>query len=300
VLFLEREHDKIVAAGIDETTGVQGGLTIGGAEGAAGRAILGEEVVGEPGGEEQLAISAEEKDGAVEGGGELGFRIEPEGNFGFETGVLEFEGSAGGAEFELNANAADEFGDVDGFGDVVDGAGGEGADFLIGRIDRGEENDRQGGGGRSRAKRGANRETILPGHDDIEEDQVGGAAGEDIAGSGATIGEEDPDAFAPQSVANYAETGGSVVDDENGGGVHERNCEGREWLLRTDGAVAGLLEQGAKARELETRGGFVEGGADRGGVGVGGADLGKGGAEGFQVALGQNIPQVGADGGGQR
>ncbi len=221
--FFEDEHHGVVATGFGETADEQrafaDGETYAGGEGfgSAIRKIFCQQIMRESGGENNGAGAIQHHDGAIKRGGELFLGVEADRDFGFEFEIFAFEQPACGAEFELHAHAGDELGNVDRFRDVVDGTGGEGADFLFSGVDGGEENHGDLAPLGVGAERGAKRKTIFAGHHHVEEDEVGAGAGEDFPGHRSAFGKEDAHAFAAERIAHDAEGGGSIIDDEERG-----------------------------------------------------------------------------------
>ena len=113
------------------------------------------------------------------------------------------------------ADAGAKFGGIEGFGDVVDGAHVESADFVLGGIDAGEEDDGDVHGGVVGLEVGADGEAVAVGHVEIEEDEVG----LDFAGGGETggaaEGEVERDGLFSEADFDERMDVAGIVDDQD-------------------------------------------------------------------------------------
>gem|GEM_PF-5631617 len=195
-----------------------GGEEIGGkdAAGEAGEMFV-EKGVGEVRAEDDVVVAIDEHDGAVEGLLELLFGLDAH---------LEFVGERAleGADLEMGGDAGEDFGRVDGFGDVVDGAAVEGADFFLGLVAGGhdEHGDVAPLGVFFQAVAGG--EAIQLGHDEIEENKIGLIVLEELEGAAAVFGDEEFVACLGERIEHERDVGRGVVDDEDFGGTHEREA----------------------------------------------------------------------------
>ncbi len=118
----------------------------------------------------------------------------------------------------MGADAGERFVVLDGLGEVVDRAGGEGFHFVHRLGERGHEEDghiaRFGAGFQA----AAGFEAVETGHHHIEEDEVGLGLRGLREGFLAVFSDHELVAGGAERLDEHAEIGGRVVDDENGFG----------------------------------------------------------------------------------
>ncbi len=162
-----------------------------------------------------MAVVAEEVGEEVEfaGGGVEGVAGEGEDGLG-----------AGGAAAEEGADAGGEFGEGEGFDEVVAGAQVEAEDAVFDGVAGGEEED--GGGEAAAADGGEDFEAGAAGEHDVEDDEVEGLGVELEEGFFAGGGERDGVGLGFEAFAEGAGDFGFVFDyeDAHGGWIH--------WLSR--------------------------------------------------------------------
>ena len=231
--------------------------------------------LGEPfvGGSVGLAGEAGEGFGADDGaGGEVGDRLEHHGEraggqrlvdavlaafvfggglpFGgdahvercLQLGVVLFEPAVQGAGLEQVGDPQQDLGAVEGLGEEVLGAGGQGPLPDFGGDIGGEDEDGQEPAFGHQALEGLHEgEAVEVRHVQVEQDQVGegtGAAGDRLVGVGKAVHPADP---VVEEAFEQGDVGGQVVDDDHGGvgcrsGGGGRQAEGRSqrvvvWVL---------------------------------------------------------------------
>ncbi len=122
-----------------------------------------------------------------------------------------------GAAAQQRADAGQQFVELEGFDEVVVGAGVEAGDPVADGVAGGEHQDRHGdlvgaqppGGGQS----------VHAGHEDVEDDQLGVVAGDLLDGVEAVHGELGAVSLEGEAAAERFADGRLVVDDEDAGGL---------------------------------------------------------------------------------
>lgn len=120
---------------------------------------------------------------------------------------------------------------MDGLRDVVDGAGLEGAEFLLGLVERGHEEHRHVAGMRVSLETLAGGDAVHAGHHKIEEHDVGRGVFEERERAAAALGDEDFVAGFGERIEQERKVGGGVVDDEDATRVGTAHGDGErpEW-----------------------------------------------------------------------
>ncbi len=127
------------------------------------------------------------------------------------------EGFAGAFEFDVGVDAGEEFGGIEGFGDVIDGAGVEGIEEVLEVVTGGEEDDGHGGGGGLLFESAADFESVHAGHHEVEEDEVWEVSGDAFEGLGAVGGGHDVIAGLGEHGADEPEVLDGIIDNEDTG-----------------------------------------------------------------------------------
>jgi hypothetical protein len=118
---------------------------------------------------------------------------------------------------EGGAEADAEFGEVEGLGDVVDGAEVEGGDFVLGALEAGEDDDGDLDGGGVVLEGAEDFEAVHAGHVEVEEDEEGLSffgQGEALLARG---GADELDVLGAESSLEEAVDVERVVDEEDDG-----------------------------------------------------------------------------------
>ncbi|MCX6955461.1 MAG: hypothetical protein NTV51_25205 [Verrucomicrobia bacterium] len=217
--LLQHEELEIVAALLGETPGDEGaaGLEAGrkGAGRTAGKMLV-QQVLGEAGAEDDAAAGVGEHDGAVERLAELELRLDAEGEFVGEGFLQE-------ADLQVGGDAGEDLGRVDGLGDVVERTGLEGAELLLGFVDRRHEEHGHVLALGPGLEVPAGRDAVQARHDEVEQDEVGRGVLQQRERAAATLGDEDLVAGLGERIEQEREVGRGVVDDEDatgGGAAH--------------------------------------------------------------------------------
>ena len=123
---------------------------------------------------------------------------------------------------------------LEGLGEVVDAAGGEAADLVVGIAEAGEEDDGDLAEGGVGLEPGADLVAVHAGHVDVEEDEVGRDAGGGGEGLGAAGDGGDGVAGLVELFAEEEAVFGDVVNDEDVGGRPAAlwRGHGQFWLAR--------------------------------------------------------------------
>ncbi|MNL53631.1 hypothetical protein D3C87_1768950 [compost metagenome] len=115
-------------------------------------------------------------------------------------------------------DAGDQFGDREGFDDIVIGAGGQAPDALFFLAAGGEHDDRHAGGFLAGAEAPAELDARDFGQHPVEQDQVGQFLGNGVLGLVAAFGGDHAEAFGLQIVAQQDGDIAFVFNHKNGGG----------------------------------------------------------------------------------
>jgi hypothetical protein len=115
----------------------------------------------------------------------------------------------------VGGDAGQHFGRVGGLRDVVDRSRLERAEFLLGHLHRGHEEDRNVRRLRTLLEALAGRDAVQAGHDQIDQDQVGRGVLQQRQRAAPTLRHEHIVAGLGQRVEEEGEIRGGVIDDEH-------------------------------------------------------------------------------------
>lgn len=172
------------------------------------------------------------KDGEFLGGQGNGFSGAGHGltsDIQLQVGNLEEFGFCGSGSAEEGADAGEQFGEGEGFDEVIIGPGFEAVDTIADGITGGEHED--AGGGPGVAELGKDIETIFAGEQDIQDEEVVKIGGSEVEAVLSVIGVVHLEAFLAQAADEEASDLGIVFDEEDSHGMRGLGIRDGEWRM---------------------------------------------------------------------